>query len=193
MVEHLKEYVKKEVKNRFVLIEKHNDIISAFLNDLKRHGWEDIIYIDKYIILLSNHKTKQIAMLGYLIKSEENKDFLYPLTDFTIFSDYTLNDIKKYVIINILVEVSYSESTKNFKVPDFINWYISSVNICESSIIKTRKFIKKFYNDNFINSEARKINKENEDFKQKIKEKLTNLTNSFYQNSIDNFFNEEQK
>jgi hypothetical protein len=180
MPKHLEEYFIKEPQHRYVLLEKRIKPVEFFINSIKDAGWEDIVFFEKNLVLITNERTKQILLLS----CSENEIFKN-VNNFTLFSTYNLGYETKNIYVSLIFDIRYGEITKNFKIPDFIKWYISSISTCKYHI-KTIKEILKNFENGYINS--KEIETKFMETRLILETKNKELTNFFYNKNIEDFF-----
>lgn len=98
--------------HRFVMIEKQNPVTYYVLNALRDFGWDTVQYMDKYIIMMSNSKTKQIILAGFTTRSfKKGLDGCAPFG--------SLPNTNETVTMIILLEINFRTESITMKFPDF--------------------------------------------------------------------------
>ncbi len=180
MPKHLEEYFIKEPQHRYVLLEKRILAVEYFVHSIKESGWEDIVFYDKNLVLITNDKTRQIL----LVSCSKNEIFK-SVNTFSLFSSDDFECETKNIYISVIFNVSYGQITKNFKIPDFIKWYTSTISTCKNHTKTIKKILKDFENRRINHKELEsKISKT----KLILETENEELTNSFYEKNIEDFF-----
>jgi hypothetical protein len=124
-------FSEKEYNHRFVMFEKRNLNTECIINSLKESGWVDVSYVDKYVMLISNTKTKQIILLGCTTRVLTKY-----LDGFASFgkNESTGDDLT----IMILLDINFKSESSWMKYPDFIELNTNAL-FQYSKVIKTFK------------------------------------------------------
>jgi hypothetical protein len=182
MQKHLTEYVICQPHHRFVLVEKRNELAEIFISSIESSGWTDVIYADNDVLIMANEKSKQIMLIAHTISDKIESGNV-----FNFFSAYTLEDSNINFHMSIIFDVEYNLISQHFKIPEFINWYLSTVSMCMKAVKPIKELMKKY---NTENSNYREIEKETISIRMNLQENNKKLTDSLYEKSNKEFFDE---
>jgi hypothetical protein len=165
-------------------VEKRNELAEIFVNSIESGGWKDVIYVDNNVLIMANEESKKIMLIAHTVK-----DKIETGNVFNIFSSYTLEDRDVSFHISIIFDVEYSQISRHFKIPKFINWYLSTVSMYMEAIKPIKELMKKY---NTENPDYVEIERETISIRMNLQEKNKKLTDSLYEKSNKEFFDENE-
>ena len=172
MLKHLQEYIIHQPHHKFVFTEKRNECAEALFNSLNKTGWKNVIYYDNYVTLATNEKYKRIILITHSTMEIENNKV------FSLFDSFKKEDEDIKIYCGILISIDYSEKSKQFKIPEFINWFLSTVSICLNYINRVKIFMKN-YNKGTLN--YIETGKEFLSIEKSLQKDVDNLEKSIYE------------
>lgn len=160
--------MEKLCNHRFVIVEKINPITGYAINVLQKAGWNDVLYMDKYVALLFKKESYQIVLAGFTTK-KNNKSIL---------GCSALCDVKETdEIINIILflNINYKEESTSVKIPDFISLNTNALFQYSKIIFLFKERIKNYDKGIITHNNLNKFIKK---YKIKINYQITNFKNN---------------
>lgn len=179
-MKHLEEYIIKNIEHRFVLIEKINKFSDLFISNITETSWKNVVFFDKNILLAVNKDAKSIMLLSYI-----GKETMGVSDSFNIFNTYYVEDKRIFCHISIIFDINYGDETKNFKIRNFIDWYIHILSIFRKYFNPIREMINNYEEDRFSDVESQLT-----EIRNSLKEESRKTTDYFYEKTNQDFFNE---